>query len=68
MKGSDLFKQKKEEIRKSRIFSNIFRFIAEICTFPDNGFESSYNDICPDVPDLRKENEYPPEKTRFWTF
>lgn len=68
MKGSDLFKQKKEEIRKSRIFSNIFRFIAEICTFPDNGFESSYNDICPDVPDLRKENEYPLKRLVFGLF
>ena len=44
---------------KARIFSNNFKFIDDLCTFNNIEFESNYNDIYPDEPELKKENSYP---------
>ena len=37
--------KKKQDMRKVRIISNIFRFIDGLCTFNNDEFESNYNDI-----------------------
>ena len=46
-------------MQKSRIFLNIFRFIDDLYTFNNDEFESNYNDIYPNEPELQKENEDP---------
>ena len=44
---------------KVRIFSNFLRFIDDLCTFNNNKFENSYNDIYPNKLKFKKENENP---------
>ena len=57
MKGRGLFKRKKQDPRKARIFSILFRFINDLCTFSNNEFENNYSDIYPDELELKKENK-----------
>ena len=47
MKGKQTNKQKKQKLQKSSTFSNIFRFVDDLCTFNDE-FEITYTDIYPD--------------------
>ena len=54
-----LLQIKKLYLRKPRMFSNIFRFIDELCTLNNDEFENNYNDICPDDLELKAENEEP---------
>ena len=46
-------------MRKARIFSNILRFIDDLCPFINDEFENTYNDIYLDELELKKENEDP---------
>ena len=57
--------KKKRDLRKARIFSNIFRNIVNICTSNSNEFDSSYNDICSHKLELKKENEDPCQTSFF---
>ena len=52
-----LLQTKKRELRKARIFANIFRFVDSLCTFNNPECENSFNDICPGELELKKENE-----------
>lgn len=54
-----LLQTKKQVLRKTRILSNISRFMYDLCTFSNDEFEKSYNDINPDVLKMKKENEDP---------
>ena len=54
-----LLQTKKQVLRKTRILSNISRFMYDLCTFNNDEFEKSYNDINPDVLKMKKENEDP---------
>ena len=46
-------------MRKVGIFSNIFRFIDDLCSFNNDEFENNFDDIYPDELELKKENEDP---------
>ena len=37
----------------ARIFSNIFRFIDDLCTFNNDEFENNYDNIFPDELELK---------------
>ena len=50
---------KKSDLGKARTFSNIFRFIDDLCTFNNNKFGNNYKDIYPDDIEIQKENESP---------
>lgn len=39
---------KNQDVRKACIFSNVFRFMDDLCTFNNNEFENKYNGIYPD--------------------
>lgn len=42
------------DLQRARIFSNIFRFTDDLCTFNNNHFKNNYTDICSDGPELKK--------------
>ena len=46
-------------MQKVRTFSNIFRFIYDLCTFNNHELKNHYIDIYLDELKLRKENEDP---------
>lgn len=46
-------------MRKVGIFSNIFGFIDDLCSFNNDEFENNFDDIYPDELELKKENEDP---------
>ena len=50
---------KKRDLLKARIFSNIFTFIDGLCTFNNNEFENNFNDIHPRELQLKKEKKDP---------
>ena len=58
-KGSAFFRQKKRDLQKTRIFSVIFRFIDDLCTFNNDELENNYNNIYPHELELKKKNEDP---------
>ena len=54
-----LLQTKKQDLQKVHMFSNIFRFIGDPCTFNNDKFGNNYNDIYTDEVGLKKENEDP---------
>ena len=49
---------KKEDVRRARRLTHIFRFIDDLCVINDNGlFEQIYLSIYPEEMELKKENE-----------
>ena len=50
---------KKWDMWKAHIFSNIFRIIGDLWTFNNDKFENNYNNIYPHVSELNNENGNP---------
>ena len=48
---------KKRYLWKALIFSNIFRFMDDLCTFNNNELENDYDDSYSDELELKKDNE-----------
>ena len=58
-KEERLIQTKKQDLLKTRICSNIFRFIDDICTFNNYEFRNDNNNIYADELELKNENEDP---------
>ena len=54
-----LLQTEKRDMRKVGIFSNIFGFIDDLCSFNNDEFENNFDYIYPDELELKKENEDP---------
>ena len=51
------FKQKKWDLQKPRILSNIFNFKNDLCYLNNDEFKNNYNDIYPSWLESKKQNE-----------
>ena len=54
-----LLKFSKKDLRKARTFSNIFRYIDDLCSINNTEFEKNYKEIYPEELALKKENLNP---------
>ena len=58
-----LLQTKKQNLRKARIFSSVFLFVDDLCTFNNDIYHC--NDIYPDELELKKKNEDPRKASFF---
>ena len=46
-------------MRRAHLFSNIFRFVDDLCTFNNDILENNHNDIYREGQQLKRENKDP---------